>query len=135
MSEMTLNEYQQAAMKTATYQKGIQKLLAPLDAFIGTDRLKKDVSRVFGLLYTALGANGEAGEVADQAKRVLRDDAGELTSARKEKLIKELGDCLWYLAQAANELGVTLEEVAQQNIDKLAARAAANKLSGEGDNR
>jgi NTP pyrophosphatase (non-canonical NTP hydrolase) len=58
-----------------------------------------------------------------------------LTPERRELLIKEVGDVLWYLAAAARELGISLGEIAQGNIDKLAARKAAGKLGGSGDNR
>jgi NTP pyrophosphatase (non-canonical NTP hydrolase) len=58
-----------------------------------------------------------------------------LTDERKQKIIKELGDTLWYAAQIATEIGVTLGEVAQINMDKLAARRAANLIHGEGSDR
>lgn len=58
-----------------------------------------------------------------------------ITPERREKILKELGDTLWYAAQVATELGADLGDVAQQNIDKLAARVASNNIHGEGSDR
>jgi NTP pyrophosphatase (non-canonical NTP hydrolase) len=78
--------------------------------------------RETALAYVGLGLAGEAGEVANQLKKIIRDDAGSMTADRKEKLIDELGDVLWYCAALARELGLPLSQVAQINIDKLSKR-------------
>jgi NTP pyrophosphatase (non-canonical NTP hydrolase) len=87
------------------------------------------------LTYPALGLAGEAGEFADHAKKVIRDDGGEVTPQRREAMAKELGDVLWYVAQLASELGLELEQVAQDNLDKLLSRQRRGVLSGSGDER
>lgn len=87
------------------------------------------------LTYPALGLAGEAGEFADHAKKVIRDDGGEVTQQRREAMAKELGDVLWYVAQLASELDLELEQVAQDNLDKLASRMERGVLSGSGDER
>jgi NTP pyrophosphatase (non-canonical NTP hydrolase) len=87
------------------------------------------------LTYPALGLAGEAGEFADHAKKVIRDDGGEVTPQRREAMGKELGDVLWYVAQLASELGLELEQVAQDNLDKLLSRQRRGVLSGSGDER
>src|SRR3954451_682570 len=87
------------------------------------------------LAYPALGLAGEAGEVAEHAKKALRDDGGEVSDERRAAMSKELGDVLWYVAQLATELGLELDEVAQQNIDKLRSRQRRGALSGSGDER
>jgi NTP pyrophosphatase (non-canonical NTP hydrolase) len=87
------------------------------------------------LTYPALGLAGEAGEFADHAKKVIRDDGGEVTPRRREAMAKELGDVLWYVAQLASELGLELEQVAQDNLDKLLSRQRRGVLSGSGDER
>lgn len=87
------------------------------------------------IFYPTLGLTGEAGEVADKVKKVMRDDAGVLTPERREAIIKELGDVLWYCAALADELGTTLEDVARGNIAKLAARMEHNTVHGSGDDR
>lgn len=88
-----------------------------------------------GLLYVTLGLNGEAGEVAEQVKKALRDDNGVITAERREKLTKELGDVLWYLARAAAELDLDLGHVADFNLAKLASRANRGVLAGSGSDR
>lgn len=87
------------------------------------------------LAYPALGLTGEAGEVADKVKKLIRDAGGKLSDERREEMIKELGDVLWYLAALASELGVELDEVALKNIKKVIDRKARGVLTGDGDNR
>lgn len=106
---MTLDEYQAAARRTAVYPMPI--------------------------VYPALGLAGEAGEVAEKVKKMLRDDGGVMTDARKDALIKETSDVLWYVANMAADLGVPLSEVAAVNLAKLADRKARGVLKGEGDER
>lgn len=106
---MTFNEYQTAAMRTAIYPPG--------------------------LTYPVLGLAGEAGEVANKFKKVIRDDGGFFSNIRRLELIDELSDVLWYCAAIAKELETTLGDVAKLNLDKLAARAARGTLGGEVDRR
>ncbi|MCP9912279.1 MAG: NTP pyrophosphatase (non-canonical NTP hydrolase) [Cyanobium sp.] len=86
-------------------------------------------------IYPTLGLCGEAGEVADKVKKVLRDQGGEFSAEVIAALQLELGDVLWYVAQLATELGLELDQVAQANLDKLASRSARNVISGSGDSR
>lgn len=108
---MNLNDYQQSALKTALYP------------------------RQYAIVYPALGLNGEAGEVADKVKKVIRDNDGDFSPERREQIALELGDVLWYVATMAHDLGYSLDEIADMNIKKLADRVRRNKLSGSGDNR
>lgn len=86
-------------------------------------------------IYPTLGLCGEAGEVADKVKKVLRDRGGEFSAEVIAALQLELGDVLWYVAQLATELGLELDQVAQANLEKLASRSARNVISGSGDSR
>lgn len=108
---MDLAEYQRLSRRTAEY---------PREAW---------------LTYPALGLAGEAGEVAEHAKKAIRDDAGQVTDERRAAMAKELGDVLWYVSQLATELGLELDEVAQGNLDKLLSRQRRDVLSGSGDER
>ena len=110
---MTLDEYQQQALKT---------VLSTGDDF-------KD------LLHWVLGLNGEAGEVAEKLKKIIRDKNSQITDQDKQELAKEIGDVLWYLAVFAHDLGVPLSDIAQQNLDKLKSRQDRGVLGGAGDNR
>jgi len=86
-------------------------------------------------IYPTLGLCGEAGEVADKVKKVIRDRGGSFSPEVVQALKLELGDVLWYVAQLSTELGLDLAEVAAANLDKLASRAARNVISGDGDHR
>lgn len=108
---MTLNEYQEQAIKTAVYGNG--------------DRV----------IYPTLGLCGEAGEVSDKVKKVIRDNGGAFTAELKEQIMLEMSDCLWYCAVLARDLGYSLEEAAQKNLDKLKSRMKRGVISGSGDNR
>lgn len=109
---MELNEYADKAMSTAIYP-----------------------SMGDNLVYPALKLNGEAGEVAEKVGKMLRDDDGDMTPERRESLAKELGDVMWYVAALCHELGVTMEYVAQINIEKLLGRKERRSLKGDGDDR
>lgn len=109
---MEFNEYQAETKKTAVYPN------------IGNN-----------VVYPTLGLVGEAGEVAEKVKKVLRDGNGIFGYEQREAIIKELGDVLWYIARVAAECDYTLEYVAQSNLQKLRDRQARNVLHGAGDSR
>jgi NTP pyrophosphatase (non-canonical NTP hydrolase) len=109
---MDFNQYQAQARLTARYPR------------VGANPI-----------YPTLGLCGEAGEVADKVKKVLRDRDGVFDSEVLEGLKLELGDVLWYVAQLASELGFDLNEIATANLAKLASRAERNVIGGSGDQR
>ena len=86
-------------------------------------------------IYPTLGLVGEAGEVAEKVKKVIRDKDGLLDEESKNAIKKELGDVLWYISNLCTEFNFILEEVALQNLEKLRVRAAKGKISGSGDDR
>lgn len=86
-------------------------------------------------IYPTLGLCGEAGEVADKVKKVLRDQAGRFDVETLEGLRLELGDVLWYVSQLATELELSLDEIAEANLAKLASRVARDVIAGSGDRR
>ena len=86
-------------------------------------------------IYPTLGLVGESGEVAEKIKKVLRDNNGNFDYESKTSIKKELGDVLWYLANLCNELDFTLNEVAEENLEKLNNRLFRGKISGSGDDR
>ena len=87
------------------------------------------------IVYPTLGLTNEAGEVAGKVKKIFRDKDGTISDADRDALRSELGDVLWYLTQICPDLGITLQEVADENLRKLAARASRGTLGGEGDGR
>jgi NTP pyrophosphatase (non-canonical NTP hydrolase) len=88
-----------------------------------------------GVIYPTLGLTNEAGEVAGKIKKVFRDKDGVISEETRDALKAELGDVLWYLAQVATELNLSLDEIAEHNIAKLLDRQARGKIQGDGDNR
>lgn len=96
-----------------------------------------DTTRIYKhkIIYPTLGLAGEAGEVAEKVKKMLRDEDGELSEDRRDAILAEVSDVLWYIAALCDDLGSSIEEVAKLNIDKLTKRKAAGRLSGDGDNR
>ena len=87
------------------------------------------------MAYPVLGLCGEAGEVAEKVKKVMRDKGGYFDHESRAAIKKELGDVLWYVAQIVSELNFDMNEVAQSNLDKLHDRMKRGKIKGDGDNR
>lgn len=108
---MELTEYQQQAVTTAIFPEE------------------------FAVMYLTLGLTGEAGEVAEKVKKIIRDSGGDITEDDISTLKKELGDVLWYLSVFADRLGITLDEVAATNLAKLKSRQQRDVLKGSGDDR
>ena len=109
---MDLNHYQREARKTALYPD------------VGSNAI-----------YPTLGLVGEAGEVADKVKKILRDKKGLFDKESKDAIKFELGDVLWYISQLSSELGYELEDVANANLQKLNSRKIRGKIQGSGDDR
>lgn len=112
LKDLGLNQFQLQSSTTAIYGDVI-------DGF-DWDQMNENLR----MAYRALGLNGEAGEVADEIKKIIRNDRGVVTDKRKDKIKLELGDVLWYVAAIASAFNLTLEEVAQANIEKLKERKA-----------
>jgi NTP pyrophosphatase (non-canonical NTP hydrolase) len=87
------------------------------------------------LIYPTLGLTGEAGEVSDKVKKLIRDRGGVVDEQFTDDVALELGDVLWYVAQLATELGLSLEDVAEANLRKLKSRSERGTLQGDGDHR
>ncbi len=109
---LTFEDYQKESRKTAIYP---------------------DIGSNF--IYPALGLAGETGEVLEKIKKIIRDRDGKIDEEVREKLAKEIGDVLWYLAQLCTELGLNMGAVAKQNLEKLFSRKERGVLHGEGDER
>lgn len=110
---MELNEYQKKALTTAGH------------------------AEKYKIIYPALGLGNEAGEVQGKIKKWLRGDDGEgiMSTERKQALKEELGDVLWYLSVLAHDLGLSLEDIAKSNVDKLQSRQERGAIKGDGDKR
>lgn len=87
------------------------------------------------IIFPTLGLAGEAGEVAEKIKKVWRDRNGQPTREDRQAIAKEMGDVLWYVAQLATELHVSLNEIVSRNLEKITGRKRAETLHGAGDDR
>ena len=111
-SDETFNNYQQATAQTAKY---------PSDQ---------------ALEYLSLGIASEAGEVAGKMKKWIRDGDAKMTRGEwVQAMSSEIGDVLWYAARLADELDLSLSQIAEDNMDKLLDRKARGMIGGSGDNR
>jgi len=110
---MKFDEYQKEAIKTALNQD----------------------TEFLTLMYRTLGLVGEAGEVAEKVKKILRDKGGEVSEADKQEIIKEMGDVMWYLQALADYLEIPLSQVAEVNLAKIHSRKTRGVTKGSGDNR
>jgi len=110
---MTFDEYQKQALTTAvnTYD--------PLTA----------------KTIWAMGVAGEAGEVVEKWKKIIAYKDGVVSAEDRDDLAKELGDVVWYIAVMAHDLGLSLEDVMQRNVEKLKSRQVRGVIKGKGDNR
>ena len=108
---MELNCYQKMALETAIYPNE------------------------YKVIYPALGMAGEAGEVADKVKKIIRDNNNKIDNEKALEIAKEIGDVLWYCATMANDLGFDLETIAKMNYQKLHSRQQRGMIHGNGDNR
>lgn len=108
---MNFKDYQEEAIKTAIYPQE------------------------YKIMYPAMGLAGECGEILNKIKKVYRDKDGKFSDETKIALSLELGDVLWYVAALAEDLGVSLNAVAGDNIAKLSSRKERGVIGGSGDNR
>lgn len=99
-----------------------------------TTNLRKD-DNFHELMQQVLGLGDEAGEVLAIFKKWIRDGGADITKLDTQNVAKELGDILWYIAVVADDLGISFDDIAAKNIEKLKSRQARGTLSGSGDNR
>ncbi len=133
--EIGLNDYQVRARDHAVYDESVKNMLCSM-----AGPYREDLRWLLCLMYSTMGLAGEAGELANKVKKLVRDGAlmaPDRTELHKavNGLILELGDCLWYVSDVASCLNVPLSDVARANIEKLKARKAAGTLGGSGDHR
>lgn len=113
IQKMKISEYQSEAQKTAIFPNELPDFLE------------------VGQVYTVLGQSGESGEIQEKMKKAIRED----DETYIEDMRSEVGDVLWYLSQVCEEFDWEMEDIAEENIEKLQDRRERGQLTGEGDNR
>jgi NTP pyrophosphatase (non-canonical NTP hydrolase) len=114
---LTPNKYQREAWKTASFKDGV-------DIFM--DRTPDEQREFLRLLYATVKLNGEAGEFAEEVGKSLRDTGGDI-NPRREKMLDELGDVLWYVAALCTILNVSLEDIMEKNLGKVRKKYKAGQ--------
>jgi len=122
----SFREYAAMTRKAALYRDEVDALVrdAPAD----------DIARMLKI-YATTGLAGEAGEVCNKVKKILRDNRGVLDAEMKQKLLGELGGVAWYLVALTEDLGFKIEEVLDYNLSQILDRLERNTIKGEGDDR
>jgi NTP pyrophosphatase (non-canonical NTP hydrolase) len=87
------------------------------------------------IIYPTLGLTGEAGEVANKVKKIIRDGSDSKDEKLVSEIKSEIGDCLWYIAVLASDFDIKLSDIASTNLEKLANRKKNGTIHGSGDNR
>ncbi len=122
-----LHEYAAMTRKAALYRDEVDALVR--------DSSADDIARMLKIFYASTGLAGEAGEVCNKVKKILRDNRGILNDEMKQKLLGELGGVAWYLVALTEELGFKIEEVLDYNLSQILDRLERNTIKGEGDDR
>lgn len=136
---MDIKEYQEKAKKTdmtPTIGEMVISQMTTSNVELSSEEITKikDVCNT-NIYYPTMGLAGEAGEVANKVKKVMRDKGGVITEEFKKDIAKELGDILWYVSTCSSMLGLDLNDIAEANIEKLYSRMDRGVLKGSGDNR
>lgn len=136
-SAMTFEEYADVVLAMARYPRLGNNLTYPALGLAGeTGEVHEAViDTVIGLVSHAAALSAHVGRTVEHVKKVERDSGGVVSPERAERIKKELGDVLWYVAALAKEAGTSIQEVAEANIEKLTGRRARGTIQGEGDAR
>ena len=111
------------------------KKVSDLDMYQQVAKQTAIYPREQAIIYPTLGLTGEAGEVANKVKKIIRDDGNKINESLVQEISGEIGDCLWYISVLADDIGCKLSDIANANLEKLANRKEKGTLHGSGDTR
>ena len=111
------------------------KRISDLDMYQQVAKTTAIYPREQAIIYPTLGLTGEAGEVANKVKKIIRDGTIENHESLIQEISAEIGDCLWYISVLADDIGVKLSDIANNNLVKLANRKEKGTIHGSGDTR
>ena len=120
---------------TVTNENHKYKKISDLDMYQKVALTTAIYPREQAIIYPTLGLTGEAGEVANKVKKIIRDGSDSKDEKLVSEIKSEIGDCLWYIAVLASDFGIKLSDIASANIEKLALRQKNNTIHGSGDDR
>jgi len=111
------------------------KRISDLDMYQQVAKQTAIYPREQAIIYPTLGLTGEAGEVANKVKKIIRDDGNKINEGLVQEISAEIGDCLWYISVLADDIGVKLSDIANSNLEKLENRKKKGTIHGSGDDR
>ena len=111
------------------------KRISDLDMYQKVAKRTAIYPREQAIIYPTLGLTGEAGEVANKVKKIYRDGTNKISKNNVQEISAEIGDCLWYVALLADDIGCKLSDIANDNLLKLANRMKYGTIHGSGDKR
>ena len=111
------------------------KKVSDLDMYQQVAKQTAIYPREQAIIYPTLGLTGEAGEVANKVKKIIRDDGNKINEGLVQEISAEIGDCLWYISVLADDIGIKLSDIANANLIKLANRKEKGTIHGSGDTR
>ena len=111
------------------------KKVSDLDMYQKVAKTTAIYPREQAIIYPTLGLTGEAGEVANKVKKIIRDGTNKNDEGLVQDLSAEIGDCLWYIAVLADDIGIKLSDIASSNLVKLENRKKKGTIHGSGDKR
>jgi NTP pyrophosphatase (non-canonical NTP hydrolase) len=120
---------------TVTNENHKYKKISDLDMYQQVAKTTAIYPREQAIIYPTLGLTGEAGEVANKVKKIIRDGSNSKDEKLVSEIKAEIGDCLWYIAVLADDFNIKLSDIASANLEKLATRKKNNTIHGSGDNR
>ena len=120
---------------TQTNENHKYKRISDLDMYQQVAKTMAIYPREQAIIYPTLGLTGEAGEVANKVKKIIRDGTNKTSEDMVQAISSEIGDCLWYIAVLADDVGVKLSDIANSNLEKLANRMEKGTIHGSGDKR
>ena len=120
---------------TVTNENHKYKKISDLDMYQKVALTTAIYPREQAIIYPTLGLTGEAGEVANKVKKIIRDGSDSKDEKLVSEIKAEIGDCLWYIAVLADDFNIKLSDIASTNIEKLANRQKNNTIHGSGDDR
>ena len=120
---------------TRTNESHKYKRVSDLDMYQRVAKTTAIYPREQAIIYPTLGLTGEAGEVANKVKKIIRDDGNKINEGLVQEISAEIGDCLWYISVLADDIGIKLSDIANANLIKLANRKKKGTIHGSGDTR
>ena len=134
--EITMREGQlELDLGVRTNENHKYNRISDLDMYQQVAKTTAIYPREQAIIYPTLGLTGEAGEVANKVKKIIRDGTNKNNENLVQEISAEIGDCLWYISVLADDIGVKLSDIANSNLEKLENRKKKGTIHGSGDDR